>query len=206
MSLKINYIENVKDILNTHKDKLSSYVGVEHVDDWVETIAYEYEEQHKHYLKLNLYSPDTASIKKQKLTKFKNSILKTRDTLVSLDQSAFFKLMSLYEKNSRTFGKKEKMDLGQLLLILNNLNLSSKQLIDNLSMNNKAPFRTAHRQDDLFLAIYLKWENQNIDLVGGTNSKFIRFCQLVFDLLEVKVSKPKDYYDRLKAQKRIIIK
>ena len=105
MSIKINYIENVKDILNTHKDKLSGYVDDEHVDGWIETIAYEYEEQHKHYLKLNQYSPDTASIKKQKLTKFKNSILKTQDTLVSLDQSVLFKLMNLYEKNSRTFGK-----------------------------------------------------------------------------------------------------
>jgi len=205
MSIKINYIENVKDVLNTHKSELSSYVDDEHVDDWIETIADIYKYQHRLYLILNNYSPDTPTIKKQKLTKFKNSISNARDALVRMDPSTSNKLMSLFENNSRIFGKKDKMDFNRLLSILNVLNQSSSELMSGLSKNKKSPFRTIHRQDELFQVMYSKWKYQNLPLVGGTHSKFIRFCQLVFDLLEVKVGKPKDYYDRLMAQTRILI-
>lgn len=202
MSIKINYIENVKDTLNTHKSKLSVYVDDVHVDDWIETIADTYKYQHSLYVGLNGFSPDTPTIKKQKLTKFKNSISNARDALAHMDQSTSYKLMSLYEKNSRIFGKKDKMDFSRLLSILNILNKSSSQLMSGLSKGKKAPFRAVHRQDVLFQTMHDKWKDQNLTLVGGTNSKFIRFCQLVFDLLEVKVSKPKDYYDRLEAKNK----
>jgi len=206
MSIKINYIENVKDVLNTHKSELSSYVDDEHVDDWIETIADIYKYQHRLYLILNNYSPDTPTIKKQKLTKFKNSISNARDALTLMDQSTLFKLMSVYEKNSVKFGEKDKMDFSRLLFILNTLNHTSSELVSGLSKGNRAPFRAVYRQDVLFQKMYEKWKYQKLPLVGGTNSTFIIFCQLIFDLLEVKAGKPKDYFDRLLVQTKIIVK